>query len=54
MAGGIDAAPIRTGFAAYRATIDVNKMKDDPEISWLLEKASLNIWYLLVPRTSKA
>lgn len=46
--GGIEAAPVQTGFAAYRATVDVEKMKDDPEISWLLEKASLNIWYLSI------
>ncbi|CAI7633084.1 unnamed protein product [Penicillium manginii] len=35
----------QTGFAAYRATVDVAKMKSDPEISWLLERPSLNIWY---------
>lgn len=35
----------QTGFAAYRATVDVAKMKADPEISWLLERPSLNIWY---------
>ncbi|KAJ6000802.1 hypothetical protein N7481_001211 [Penicillium waksmanii] len=34
----------QTGFAAYRATVDVAKMKADPEISWLLERPSLNIW----------
>lgn len=37
----------QTGFAAYRATVDVAKMKKDPEISWLLERPSLNIWYKL-------
>jgi salicylate hydroxylase len=35
----------QTGFAAYRATVDIAKMKADPEISWLLERPSLNIWY---------
>lgn len=44
--GGIDQKPVHTGFAAYRATVDVQKMKADPDISWLLEKPSLNIWYL--------
>jgi salicylate hydroxylase len=34
----------RTGFAAYRATVDVHKMKADPEVSWLLDRPSLNIW----------
>ncbi|TVY14562.1 FAD-dependent monooxygenase OpS4 [Lachnellula arida] len=43
--GGIDHQPVHTGFAAYRATVDVQKMKADPDISWLLEKPSLNIWY---------
>ncbi|KAH0527335.1 hypothetical protein TsFJ059_002347 [Trichoderma semiorbis] len=36
--------PIRTGFAAYRATVDVEKMRDDPDTAWLLEKPALNIW----------
>lgn len=36
----------RTGFAAYRATVDVAKMKADPEISWLLDRPNLNIWYI--------
>lgn len=34
----------QTGFAAYRATVDVSKIKADPEISWLLERPNLNIW----------
>jgi len=42
--GGTDIAPQATGFAAYRATVDAAKMKNDPELSWLLEKPSLNIW----------
>ncbi|KAH6669063.1 hypothetical protein B0J14DRAFT_599969 [Halenospora varia] len=42
--GGVDAPPKKTGFAAYRGTVEVAKMKDDLEISWLLEKPSLNIW----------
>ncbi|TLD15423.1 uncharacterized protein PgNI_02143 [Pyricularia grisea] len=33
-----------TGFAAYRATVDAEKIKSDPEIAWILEKPSLNIW----------
>ncbi|KAJ4362949.1 hypothetical protein N0V83_010066 [Neocucurbitaria cava] len=32
------------GFAAYRATVDVKKIREDPEIAWIVEKPSLNIW----------
>ena len=42
--GGVDTPPMATGFAAYRATVDVNKIKVDPDVAWLLEKPSLNIW----------
>jgi salicylate hydroxylase len=42
--GGEDLVPQPTGFAAYRATVNVEKMLADPEIAWLLEKPSLNIW----------
>lgn len=33
------------GFAAYRAVVDVGKMRRDPDLSWILEKPALNIWY---------
>ncbi|KAF9691670.1 hypothetical protein EKO04_010189 [Ascochyta lentis] len=36
--------PVFDGFAAYRATVDAKKIRDDPEIAWILEKPSLNIW----------
>ncbi|KAH7357399.1 hypothetical protein BKA66DRAFT_428136 [Pyrenochaeta sp. MPI-SDFR-AT-0127] len=36
--------PIFNGFAAYRATVDVEKIREDPDIAWILEKPSLNIW----------
>lgn len=39
--------PHYNGFAAYRATVDVEKMKNEPELAWILEKPSLNIWYAL-------
>jgi salicylate hydroxylase len=42
--GGVDLPPKQTGFAAYRATVEAARIKDDPDISWLLEKPSLNIW----------
>lgn len=39
-----ESAPKPTGFAAYRATVNVEKMKDDPDMAWLLTKPALNIW----------
>ncbi|PLB39666.1 FAD/NAD(P)-binding domain-containing protein [Aspergillus candidus] len=42
--GSIEKPLERPGFAAYRATVDVNLMKDDPDTAWLLEKPALNIW----------
>ncbi|TLS29318.1 hypothetical protein PpBr36_00009 [Pyricularia pennisetigena] len=36
--------PTFTGFAAYRATVDAEKIAADPEIAWILQKPSLNIW----------
>jgi len=42
--GGSDVPPHLTGFAAYRATVNVEKMKADPDVSWLLDTPSLNIW----------
>ncbi|OJJ84576.1 putative salicylate hydroxylase [Aspergillus glaucus CBS 516.65] len=31
-------------FAAYRAVVDMNMMRNDPEMSWILERPALNIW----------
>ncbi|KAM3070208.1 hypothetical protein ACMFMG_003753 [Clarireedia jacksonii] len=42
--GGTDIPPEKTGFAAYRATVEAAKIKNDPEVSWLLEKPAVNIW----------
>ncbi|TLD23150.1 hypothetical protein PspLS_07108 [Pyricularia sp. CBS 133598] len=36
--------PDFTGFAAYRATVDTEKIASDSEIAWILDKPSLNIW----------
>jgi salicylate hydroxylase len=36
---------VLTGFAAYRATVDVAKINADPELAPILEKPSINIWY---------
>lgn len=49
--GGVDLPPARTGFAAYRATVDAEKIRADPDISWLLEKPALNIWYVAGTQT---
>ena len=43
--GGSDQPPLRTGFAAYRATVDVDKIIADPDTAWLLETPGLNVWY---------
>jgi len=40
------AKPSFTGFAAYRATLDVEKMKAEPSLLWLLQKPSINIWFV--------
>lgn len=45
--GDGDRGPVKTGFAAYRATIDTKLMQSDPDISWLLKEPALNIWYVL-------
>ncbi|KAJ6104926.1 hypothetical protein N7486_003615 [Penicillium sp. IBT 16267x] len=42
--GGEDMAFRKPGFAAYRATVDVERMRNDSEVSWILEKPALNIW----------
>ncbi|KAJ6153578.1 hypothetical protein N7470_006537 [Penicillium chermesinum] len=42
--GDADRPPHLTGFAAYHAVVDMDRMREDPEISWLLEKPSLNLW----------
>ena len=36
--------PVKTGFAAYRATVDVAKMREDPDTAWLLESPAQNLW----------
>ncbi|KAF7561515.1 hypothetical protein G7046_g2624 [Stylonectria norvegica] len=38
------ALPKPTGFAVYRATVDVQKMRQVPEMAWILEKPNLNVW----------
>lgn len=33
-------------FAAYRAVVDVNQVRSEPGMSWILERSALNIWYV--------
>ncbi|KAF7547171.1 hypothetical protein G7Z17_g7919 [Cylindrodendrum hubeiense] len=42
--GGVDKPATKTGFAAYRAVVNTDQMKIDPDTSWLLEKPGINIW----------
>ncbi|TKA79705.1 hypothetical protein B0A49_01461 [Cryomyces minteri] len=42
--GDHDRPPKMTGFAAYRATVDVDRMRADPDLSWLVEKPGINLW----------
>ncbi|KAB5523029.1 hypothetical protein GE09DRAFT_1065478 [Coniochaeta sp. 2T2.1] len=42
--GGEVKDPIQTGFAVYRATVEVEKMKCDPDTAWLLKEPALNVW----------
>jgi salicylate hydroxylase len=41
---GRDHAPRRTGFACYRATVNVEDMLKDPQTAALVSKPQLNIW----------
>ena len=45
--GGQDSPPQRTGFAAYRAVVYSEDMKDDNDTAWLLERPGINIWYAI-------
>ena len=45
--GASQGEPKPTGFAAYRATVDVEKMKKIPELNWILQKPGLNVWYVV-------
>ncbi|KAK4943999.1 hypothetical protein LTR10_016520 [Elasticomyces elasticus] len=42
--GGVEQAPRKTGFAAYRATVDVEKMNAYPDTAEILAKPNLNLW----------
>ncbi|KAK1996669.1 FAD binding domain-containing protein [Colletotrichum falcatum] len=38
------ASPNYTGFAVYRATVDVAKMRKIPEVAWILDKPGVHMW----------
>lgn len=40
-------SPKFTGYAVYRATVDTRKIREIPEISWVLEQPNLNLWFVL-------
>ncbi|GME64818.1 hypothetical protein GTA08_BOTSDO07426 [Neofusicoccum parvum] len=42
--GGHDMPAQKTGFAAYRATVPVEKMQKDPELAAMLARPGINIW----------
>lgn len=46
--GGQDMPFKKPGFAAYRAVVEVEKIRSDPELAWILEKQALNIWYVYI------
>jgi salicylate hydroxylase len=45
--GGEDQPPQEAGFAAYRAMVNTDRMKSDPELSWLVDNPCQNLWYTL-------
>ncbi|OAG10630.1 FAD/NAD(P)-binding domain-containing protein, partial [Paraphaeosphaeria sporulosa] len=42
--GGQDQPPQQCGYAAYRAMVDTDLIRADPEISWLLDVPGQNLW----------
>jgi salicylate hydroxylase len=42
--GSTDRGPVGHGLSAYRATISVDEIKADPELAWIIETSSLNLW----------
>lgn len=46
----LDGEPRQTGFAVYRATVPVEKMRLYPELDWVLQNHNLNVWYCSLAR----
>ncbi|KAJ5691804.1 hypothetical protein N7462_001227 [Penicillium macrosclerotiorum] len=42
--GGANHPPQRTGFAAYRAVVDIERMKADSDVAWILDQPAFNLW----------
>jgi len=49
-----DHVPAFHGFAAYRATVDAQKIRQDAEIAWILEKPCINLWYAIAQSPSSS
>jgi salicylate hydroxylase len=49
--GGEDQPPERAGFAAYRAMVDVEMLKKDKDVEWLLESPGQNLWYVALAQS---
>ena len=41
---GLSIPPTATGFAAYRANVDIDKIRQDPDIAWIVEQPNINLW----------
>lgn len=44
--GGADIPPQRTGLAVYRAVVELERMRWDPDVAWMLEKPAFNLWWV--------
>lgn len=47
---GRDVHARKTGFAAYRATVDIAKMKQDPDIAWIVDQPNINLWFVILDK----
>ena len=48
---GKEVAPQTSGFAAFRATVAAAKLRDDPELAWLLDIPGQHMWYVTASKT---
>ena len=48
---GKEVAPQTSGFAAFRATVAAAKLRDDPELAWLLDTPGQHMWYVTASTT---
>jgi salicylate hydroxylase len=50
---GKEVAPQTSGFAAFRATVAAAKLRDDPELAWLLDTPGQHMWYVTASKTQR-